>query len=126
MAKKIKGGARIWYFPDGYLPAKTGGDSLEAHEALMILNVNDEPADVKIDLYFENREPITDIPVSVGARRVVCLRMDKPGDVAGHRIPALTQYALRVRSNVNVVVQFGRLDTAQENLAYYTGVGFCE
>ncbi|MFH2068898.1 MAG: sensory rhodopsin transducer [Candidatus Omnitrophota bacterium] len=126
MAKKIKGGAGIWYFPDGYLPKKTGRGLLEAHEALMILNVNDKPADVKLDLYFEDREPVTGIPVTVGARRVKCLRMDNPQDVGGHRIPALTQYSLRVRSNVNVVVQFGRLDSTQENLAYYVGVGYCE
>jgi len=26
----MSGGARVWYFPDGYLPAKTPGDALEA------------------------------------------------------------------------------------------------
>ena len=39
-------------------------------------------------------------------------------------LPPLTQYALRVRSDVNLVVQFGRLDTTQTNLAYYANVGF--
>lgn len=126
MKTKVKGGAKIWYFADGYLPKKTGHGSLKSHEALVILNVTDKPADVKLNLYFENKEPAMDISVIVGARRVKCLRMDNPKDIGGHRIPALTQYSLRVRSNVNVVVQFGRLDATQENLAYYVGVGYCE
>ena len=99
---------------------------MEAHEALMIFNVNDEPAAVKIDLYFEDKEPVIGIPVTVGARRVKCFRLDKPGDIGGNIIPPQVQYALRIRSSVPVVVQFGRLDTAQENMAYYVGVGYSE
>jgi hypothetical protein len=120
------GGARVWYFPDGYLPEKLGGSRFEAHEALMLLNVNDQPAKVLLDFYFEGREPDLAVPVTVGARRVVCLRMDKAADFGGPAIPPLVQYALRVRSDVNIVVQFGRLDATQPNLAYYSSMGFCE
>ena len=37
-------GAKVWYFPDGYLPEKVGGGPMEAHEALMLLNPNPTPA----------------------------------------------------------------------------------
>jgi len=118
-------GARQWFFADGYLPEKKAPGAMEAHEALMILNCTSSPASVKLDVYFDNRAPIKDIPVSVEAERVRTLRLDHPSDLAGHAIPPLTQYALRVRSDVPVVVQFGRLDTTQPNMAYYVGVGYC-
>ena len=120
------GGAKVWYFPDGYLPVKVGEGSLEAHEALMLLNVTGSPAQVVIDVYFEDRDPVTDIPVTVGAERVICLRMDMPEHIGGLSIPSMTQYALRVRSDVPIVVQFGRLDTTQPNLAYYSSMGYRE
>lgn len=119
-------GAKKWIFADGYLPKKTPGPGgLEAHEALMILNTGTKTAHVKLDFYFDNRDPVKDVPVKVPPERVICLRLDHPDEIGGLKIPPLTQYALRVRSNVKVVVQFGRLDTTQNNLAYYINVGHC-
>ena len=45
-------GAKTWYFPDGYLPEKLGNSLIEAHEAMMLLNVNEQPAQVLLDFYF--------------------------------------------------------------------------
>ena len=120
------GGAKLWYFPDGWLPEKSAGGNLEAHEALVLLNVTDTPAEVRLDFYFEDKDPVKDVPVTVGAERVVCLRMDVPEQIGGLVMPSKTQYALRVRSDVNIVAQFGRLDTTQPNLAYYSSMGYCE
>jgi hypothetical protein len=121
-----KGGAKTWYFPDGFLPEKAEGSSLEAHEALMILNTHVKPAYIQLDFYFEEREPAKNIQIVVGAERCTFFRMDKPEDIGGLEIPAMTQYGLRVRSDVNIVAQFGRLDTTQANLAYYVNVGYHE
>lgn len=120
-----RNGARQWFFADGYLPAKQGSGALESHEALMILNCGGVPASVKLDIYFDDRPPVTDIPIKVEAERVRALRLDNPADLNGAVLPPLTQYALRVRSDVPVVVQFGRLDVTQPNLSYYVGVGYC-
>ena len=122
----MNGGAKTWYFPDGYLPEKSNDGKMEAHEALMLFNAGGEEANVKIDVYFENREPVKDIAVTVDAERVKTLRLDKPSDMGGLKIPVLTQYSLRVRSDKNIVVQFGRLDTTQNNMAYYTGASYHE
>jgi hypothetical protein len=122
----LRGGARVWYFPDGYLPEKKGPGPMEAHEALMILNVTVEPADVLLDFYFEDRAPVKDIPVTVPPERIRCLRLDHSRELGGLEIPPLTQYSIRVRSSVNVVAQFGRLDTTQTNMAYYNSAGFFE
>ena len=49
-----------------------------------------------------------------------------PDDLNGVQIPLLTQYALRITSELPIVCQFGRLDTTQNAMAYYVGVGFAE
>jgi hypothetical protein len=122
----MQGGAKNWYFPDGYLPEKNERGDMEAHEALMLLNTGKENANVKIDVYFEDKEAFKDIEVSVSGERVKTLRLDNPADIGGLEIPVLTQYSLRVRSDKNIVVQFGRLDTTQNNMAYYGVAGYYE
>ena len=122
----MTGGAKVWYFPDGYLPEKSAIGKMEAHEALMLLNTGTRPAHVWLDLYFENRDPIKDIAVTVDGERVKTLRLDHPEDLAGTMIPVLTQYSLRVRSDQPIVAQFGRLDTTQNNMAYYGVMGWRE
>ena len=124
--RRVKGGARTWYFPDGYLPEKNSADKVDAHEALMILNISKKPAQLRVDFYFEDREPILDVPIKIGAQRVRCIRLDWPQDLDGICLPVRTQYAIRVRSNVNIIVQMGRIDTTQSNLSYYGSMGFCE
>jgi hypothetical protein len=123
---KTAGGARVWYFPDGYLPEKTTNGKMEAHEALMLLNVSEREAEVMLDFYFEDKPPVTNIRVGVGAERVKTLRLDHPEDIGGLAIAPLTQYSIRVRSEVPIVAQFGRLDTTQGNLAYYCAPGIWE
>lgn len=120
------GGKNIWYFADGYLPAKVKQGDMEAHEALMLFNTAEEDTDVVIDIYFSDRDPIKDIQVKVPAERIIALRMDDPADLCGAVVPELTQYAVRVRSTLPIVCQFGRLDTTQNAMAYYVGVGYAE
>ena len=59
----------------------------EGHEAIMILNCHDRPANVLMDVYFQDREPQTGVPLTVAARRITCLRMDHPAEIGGIQIP---------------------------------------
>lgn len=122
----IEGGKRVWYFADGYLPEPKKSGKLESHEALMIFNTSAEEVESVIDVYFSDREPIKNIRIGVPAERVISLRLDKAEDLQGAVIPVQTQYALRITSSHPVVCQFGRLDTTQEAMAYYVGVGYAE
>jgi len=122
----MSGGSKAWYFPDGYLPAKRAGEALVSHESIMLLNVGKLDADVRIDIYFSSQEPIRDISVKVPAERIIALRTDLPAEMGGAVIPELTQYAVRITSDQNLVAQFGRLDSTQNNLAYYGSNGFHE
>ncbi len=119
-------GKKNWYFADGYLPAKVNNGNMEAHEALMLFNTSTAVIDVEITVYFSDAEPLRDIKVTVPAERIIALRLDHPEDLCGKVIPELTQYALRVQASEPIVVQFGRLDTTQNAMAYYVGVGFAE
>ena len=122
----VSGGKKVWYFADGYLPEKSTVGNMEAHEALMLFNTHEEEVEVWVDIYFSDCDPIKNIEVTVPAERIIALRMDHPEDLNGVKIPPLTQYALRVRASLPVVVQFGRVDTTQNNMAYYVGVGYSE
>lgn len=121
-----EGGKKIWYFADGYLPEKNPASSMEAHEALMLFNTSEETIRAVIDVYYADREPVKGITVEVPAERIITLRLDHPEDLNGTVIPKLTQYALRITASHPVVVQFGRLDTTQNAMAYYVGVGYAE
>ncbi len=122
----MNGGAKIWYFPDGYLPEKVDNGPMEAHEALMLFNTNETAVDVLIDIYFSDRAPVKGISVKVSAERVHTIRLDHPDELAGTAIPPLTQYSLRIRASENIVCQFGRLDTTQNAMAYYAATGYAE
>ena len=121
-----EGGKKVWYFADGYLPEPKNNGKMESHEALMIFNTSNEAVESIIDVYFSDRDPIKNIKIDIPAERIISLRLDKPEDLNGAVIPALTQYALRITSSHPVVCQFGRLDTTQEAMAYYVGVGYAE
>jgi hypothetical protein len=119
--------ATTWYFPDGDRPPTNGGP-IEAHESLMILNVSHRTANVEIDLYWTDKEPTLAIEVEVLAERVRCLRVpwfDHPADAERVDVPTRTQYAMRIRSDIPVVCQYGRLEVVP-GYALYTTMGFVD
>lgn len=119
-------GKKNWYFADGYLPEKSSGGGMEAHEALMLFNPSEQPVEAEISIYFSDRAPIKGIRLSVEAERVFTIRLDHPDELGGAVIPPVTQYALQIQASAPIVCQFGRLDTTQNAMAYYVGVGHCE
>ena len=115
-------GRNVWLFPDGDLPEPDKNSSCQAHEALIILNTSERDANLKMHIYFADKDPVENISLEVKAKRVKCIRLDKPEEIGGVKIPLHIQYALRLESDVKVAVTFGRLDTSSEKLAYYVGV----
>jgi hypothetical protein len=115
-------GKKHWVFADGDLPPAGDKEPL-GHEALMVTNLNRRPASIRLDVLFEDREPVRDIELRVEGERVKCFRLDKPLGPGGYRIP-FGQYALVVHSDLPVVAVFGRLDVRQPNMAYYSVAGY--
>ena len=60
----------------------------------------------------------------MGAERVKCFQTHRAEHFGEHVLPLTTQYAAKVESDVPVIVQYGRLDPRQNNLAYYTTMGY--
>src|SRR5437763_13442767 len=114
-------GHRQWFIPDCYLPEDTPdkGDFI-SHESCCILNAGGSEARCVLTLYFEDREPVRTIEVTVGAERCWHVRFDRLETIAGVRIPRDVPYGLGIVSDQNVIVQHSRLDSRKDGLAYMT------
>lgn len=113
-------GKKEWYIIDGYRPAPCPDPKAEyiGHESVMILNTNNEDAHVLISLYFEDRDPIEDIPYLVPAKRIRSFKTDDSEVLGGFTLGIGVQYSMTIKSDVGVHVQYGRLDVQQPNMAY--------
>ena len=118
-------GKKLWLIPDCELPLEGEGE-LKGHESVIVVNDSDKDAEIDVKLFFTDKDFDGKITWCVGAGRVRCFRMNKPSDMGGFNVPYQTQYAMKLTSSENVVVQYGRLDNTQSNLAYYTTLGYCE
>ncbi|MBR3894022.1 MAG: hypothetical protein IKJ35_02630 [Clostridia bacterium] len=116
-------GKKNWIVPDCELPPE-GEGVLKGHESVIVVNDTDEVAHIKVKLFFTDRDPYTDIEWTVEPQRVRCFRMNQPADMSGYVVEKELQYAMKLESSVPVVVQYGRLDNRQTNLAYYTTMAF--
>jgi hypothetical protein len=115
-------GARIWHVPDGYLPSASSG-AFESHEAICVLNTGEEEAELTIEFFFEDRDPLVGA-TKVPARRTRHIRTDQSAELGGVQIPRGVSYALRISSSVPVTVQHSRLDTTQPAMALMTTLAF--
>lgn len=113
-------GKKQWYIVDGYRPSPTPDPKADytGHESIMILNTNAQAANVLISVYFEDREPVENIPYLVPAKRIRCFKSDDSEVLGGLEIGVGVQYSMEIKSDVGVVVQYGRLDVQQPNMAY--------
>ena len=113
-------GKKQWYIVDGYRPSPTPDPAAvyEGHESIMILNPNAKDAHVLISVYFEDRDPVEDIPYLVPAKRIRCFKSHESEVLGGLEIGVGVQYSMQIKSDVGVVVQYGRLDVQQPNMAY--------
>lgn len=117
-------GRTRWALAEGYIPSLSHGPSPEmiSHETLCLLNTADEDAEVRITIYFADREPVGPYHVSVAARRTKHLRFNELSDPAP--IPLDTDYATIVESTIPIVVQQTRLDSRQAENALFSTVAF--
>ena len=115
-------GKKVWIFPDAELPPE-GVNSIPGHESIIITNVTDQAARIKITLIYTDREPVC-FETTVAAKRVRCLRSNNTEDFCGHTAKEGEQYAIMLESNVPIVAQYGRAEP--RTVAFYTTPGYCE
>lgn len=105
-------GKRIWAIAEGYIPGESVDDNdrrFISHEAACILNANAADANVRITLYFADREPVGPYQVLVPGRRTLHLRFNDL--VAPAPVPRDVDYSSVIESDLPVVVQHTRLDS---------------
>lgn len=116
-------GKKYWVIPDCELPPE-GEGVLKGHESVVIVNDSDKKAVIKVKLYFVDQPAYENITWEVEPQSVKCFRMNNIEHMCGYKVPLETQYAMKLSSSQKIVVQYGRLDNRQVNLAYYTTLAF--
>lgn len=97
---------------------------MTSHETACLLNVGDVPAQVRITIYFTDREPTGPYEITVPPRRTRHLRFNDLHD--SEPIPRDTDYASVLESDVPIVVQHTRLDSRQAENALLSTIAYAE
>ncbi|HEX3209777.1 MAG TPA: sensory rhodopsin transducer, partial [Geminicoccaceae bacterium] len=86
-------GRRRWAIAEGYIPAESHGPEPEmtSHETACLLNPGEREANVKIMVFFSDREPAGPYALTVPARRTRHVRFNELKDP--EPIPRDTDYA---------------------------------
>lgn len=117
-------GAKRWYIPDAYLPSTGQGEKWESHESVCVLNRSEQTAELTFHFYFEDRDPIRGVRVSIPAQRCKHIRLDRPEQLGGIVLPRDVPYAIELESSQDVIVQYSRLDVTQPNFTLMTTIPY--
>jgi hypothetical protein len=119
-------GAKLWAIAEGYIPGWSNGPEPEftSHETVCLLNAADQDAHVRITIFFSDREPAGPYSITVLARRTKHVRLNDLSDP--EKIPAETDFASVIESDVPIVVQHTRLDSRQAENALLSTIAYRE
>jgi hypothetical protein len=119
-------GRKRWAIPEGYIPGWSHGPEPQftSHETVCLLNTSDTEANVRITIYYTDREPSGPYRIIVPARRTKHLRFNNLKDP--EPIPHDTDYASVIESDVPIVVQHTRLDSRQAENALLSTIAWAE
>ena len=117
-------GRKKWAIPEGYIPtySHTTGRDLISHDAICILNASSTEAQIAITIFFSDRDPAGPFRIVVPPRRTKHVRVNDLQDP--EIIPKGVEYSSLIESNIEVVVQYTRLDSRQAENALMTTVAF--
>jgi hypothetical protein len=115
-------GEKLWIIPDAYIPELSSG-VLTSHESICVLNTSSEDAQLSITIFFEDQDPIEDVWEVVQARRTKHIRTSTLAK-EGKKIPIGVPYAIEVKSDIPIIVQYSRLDATQAENALMSVMGY--
>jgi hypothetical protein len=117
-------GARTWVIAEGWIPKESTGPApeLTSHEAVCILNANEAPANVRLTIFYSDRDPVGPYRVEVPGRRTKHVRFNDLDDP--EKIPLGTDYSCVIEADVPIVVQHTRLDSRQPANALMTTIAY--
>jgi hypothetical protein len=117
-------GCRIWAIADGHIPLVSHGNepAFTSHDKLCILNTSPDEARLELTVYYSEAEPDGPYVLQVPAKRVRHIRIN---DLINPRaLPLNVPYGLVIVSTVDVIVQFSRRDTSQQENAIMTTLAY--
>ena len=119
-------GQTRWAIAEGYIPSQSSfsDPALVSHETACILNAGNATANIRITVYFADREPVGPYFVTVAARRTLHLRFNDLNDP--EPVPRDTAYSSVFESNVPIVVQHTRLDSRRAELALLSTIAYAQ
>ncbi len=119
-------GGRRWAIPEGYIPAESHGPEpqMTSHETACLLNVSDDPAHVRITIFYSDREPVGPYHLTVLPRRTSHIRFNDLEDP--EPIPRDTDFASLIESDLPIVVQHTRLDSRQAENALLSTIAYTD
>ena len=118
-------GRRRWAIAEGYLPEwSQGPEPLQSHETACLLNTSDEEAQVRLTVFFADREPAGPYLVRIGPRRTLHLRFDDLREP--EPLPRGKDFSALFESDVPIVVQHTRLDSRQAANALMTTMAWAD
>lgn len=117
-------GAKVWAIPGGHMPLRSSGEEPRdtSCDELCVLNAGHFDVNLRLTIYYEDREPVGPYPLKVAARRVRHVRFNDLIDPQA--LPLDTPYAVLVVADHPVVVQFTRRDTSQAANAIATTLAY--
>lgn len=118
-------GQRRWVIPEGFIPSRSMANAdrpLISHEAFCVLNAGDKDADVRVTLFFTDREPVGPYRMTVGARRTCHFRFNELKEP--EEVPLDTDYASVIESDVPIIVQHTRLDSRAAEIALLSTMAY--
>jgi len=117
-------GKTRWAIAEGYIPGWSHGPApeMESHETVCILNAGDTDAEVRITVYFEDREPAGPYRFTIPARRTKHLRFNEMK--VPEPVPSETPFASVIESDQPIVVQHTRLDSRQAENALLSTIAY--
>jgi hypothetical protein len=118
-------GRRRWAIAEGWIPSQSSfsDPTLISHETACILNAGDQPAHVRLTVYFSDREPVL-YRVIVAARRTLHLRFNDLTDPES--IPRDTAYSSVFECEVPIIVQHTRLDSRHAEISLLSTIAYAE
>jgi hypothetical protein len=104
-------GAQLWVVPGGRIPFPSHGREPEfvGFDQLCVLNATDRDAEISIEVFYEDVDPVGPYRLRVGGRRIRHVRLNDLIDPEAIQLDR--PYGCLVSSPVPVVVQFVRQDT---------------
>ena len=91
-----------------------------------MLNPGERDAQIRLTFFFEDRDPLGPVELTLAGRRAWHVRLDDPAAIGGLELPRGVCYAYAVESDTPIVVQHSRLDTSAGGYSLFTTIAYGE